>query len=82
MNTWIALAAVGVATDNLMFAAVAGDLPRWVLRKKWLLALVLILVVQLPTLILGSFVGRLLVWQRRSLACGGIHSFDGSQNSY
>jgi putative Mn2+ efflux pump MntP len=57
MGTWLAIAGIGVATDNLLLASGAGSFARSHTKKKWLRAAGLVLIIQLQGLILGWLVG-------------------------
>jgi hypothetical protein len=60
MGTWLAVAGIGVATDNLLLASAAGGFIRSHTKKKWLRATGLVLIIQLQGLILGWLVGRIM----------------------
>lgn len=60
MNTWLAIAGIGVATDNLLLASVAGGFGQSHLLKKWLSVLGVTVVIQLQGLILGWLVGNIM----------------------
>jgi len=58
MGTWLAIAGIGVATDNLLLASAAGSFVGSHAIKKWLRAAGFVLIVQLQALILGWLVGK------------------------
>ena len=60
MGTWLAIAGIGVATDNLLLASAGGGFMRSHTKKKWLRATGLVLILQLQGLILGWLVGRIM----------------------
>jgi putative Mn2+ efflux pump MntP len=57
MSIWLALAGIGVATDNLVLAAFVGGTAAAHLLKQWLRTLALALIVELQGVTLGWLVG-------------------------